>query len=101
MSLLDPLPSTTSGRAYYTPIGSSTSFGKDCIPHQIRVLAPIGQDLTYLHDRRLAPGVRVRVPLSNRQIMGVVVDPSDLNPPPIRSRIDEVLDHQSLIRLST
>lgn len=71
---------------------------KDCIPHQVRVLAPISQDLTYLHNRTLAPGVRVRVPLANRQVIGVVVNREDSDPPTDSLKwIDEVLDDQSLI----
>ena len=71
---------------------------KDCIPHQVRVLAPISQDLTYLHNRTLAPGVRVRVPLANRQVIGVVVNREDSDPTTDSLKwIYEVLDDQSLI----
>jgi len=92
MSLLGPFPSTTSGRGYYTCIGTSaTPLPVLCV----RVFAPLGRDLSYTHDADLPVGVRVRVPLGSRSVVGLVTGPGstqdELKP------IEQVIDQHPLI----
>ena len=64
----------------------------------VRVLAPLGRDLTYTHDGPVAQGTRVRVPLGQRQVMGVVTGTLETpdNAAELKA-IDEVIDSAPLL----
>ena len=64
----------------------------------VRVLAPLGRDLTYTHDGPVATGTRVRVPLGQRQAIGVVTGTLETpdNAAELKA-IDEVIDSAPLL----
>ncbi|MEJ2044996.1 MAG: hypothetical protein P8X89_17150 [Reinekea sp.] len=66
---------------------------------QVAVPGPFQSALTYCHDRPVSPGIRVKVPLGSRKVVGIVtghseqanVEPGKLKP------IETVLDSRPLL----
>ncbi len=66
------------------------------ISHQVLVLAPLPEPLDYLSPSTVPAGCRVRVPLGNRQAIGLVLGHDEAQDPTALKPIGEVIDTQPL-----